>query len=321
MEHFRPYSPEDIILSNLDECAKRHFHLFEQEIAHLSELAKELIENRAEASDAISSIPEFHLSEHPLPECDATSPHKHLNKQISDIHIAEKQILLSEEIRKRLSIDPTRPPSEFFRDAEKDVIGTEQNVVYQKNSFADTAYLQFASLLNAPRAVYTHSFLSACEDVYNGSCEYCILPLENTSEGLLVGFAKLIERFGLKIVATCDIFGNEGARLTRFALLRKNILPLPKQSTLQNCFLEISVPFENPQTPNNLLIAAGLCNLPLSRIHSLPYTEEHEPSRYHAAFQISEQSLLSTFLIYLTMEIPQYTLTGIYPHIPYQSKK
>ena len=321
MEQFRSYSPEDIILSNLDENATRHFHLFEQEIAHLSELAKELIENQTETSDAISAIPEFHLSDHPLVKIDTASPHQYLTQRLSEIHNAQNQILLSEEIRKRLEIDPIQPPNEFLQDAEKDEIGAEQLIVYQKSSFADTAYLQFTSLLHAPRAAYTHSFLSACEDVYNGNCEYCILPLENTSEGLLVGFAKLIERFALKIVATCDVFGNEGARLTRFALLKKSIASLPLKSTAYPCFLEISVPSEQKQPLRNLLIAAELCNLSLYRVHTLPYVEENEPPRHHAVFQLSKESWLSSFLIYLTMEIPQYTLTGIYAHIPYQNKK
>ena len=42
MEEFQTYSPEEIILSNLEELFYRGLHIGEQEIAHLRELAREI---------------------------------------------------------------------------------------------------------------------------------------------------------------------------------------------------------------------------------------------------------------------------------------
>lgn len=320
MEQIYSYSPEDIILSNLEETATRYFQVFEQELAHLSELAKELIENQSADSDLIPAIPEFHLSEHQVFHANKLSKEGDILQKLECIHIPQKQLLLSEAIRKQLKLQKTQIPSSFFSENEKMQSRAEQHIAYQKNSYADTAYLQFAPLLNAPRATYVHSFHSACEDVYNDVCDYCILPIENASEGNLVGFSKLIVRYGLKIVATCEVFGNEGMRSTRFALLRKNLFPLLCSKDLHDCRFGIAFSPKDTTEVSSILIAAELCELTISQINSIPQAEGMEGYCYHMSFDISKESNLSAFLIYLAMEHPEYTPIGIYKHITFLKK-
>lgn len=312
MEQLHEYSPESIIRNNLDESAVRHTHIFEQEISHLAELAREWVENQADEAETISALPDLRLQESAVSPIDELPQSKEILRKLNRIHTAQKRLMLSDEIRKLLALGTHELPNDFFLEAERQTAYSEHRIVYQKNSFSDSAYLQFAPLLDSSRAAYAHSFTSACEDVYNGICEYCILPLENSSEGRLIGFEKLIDSYGLKIVATCDIIENETARSTRFALLRRTLLPLLPSADIKSSYLEISFPMSEDPTLAELLLAAQLCGLTLYRIHSLP--EAENVYRYHVIFAIGRGSL-STFLLYLSMEIPQYTPIGIYTHI------
>ena len=72
MEQFRTYSPEDIILSNLDETADRQALLFEQELAHIAEFAREWMQSRPQDEELLSSLSDIgidasklHPDEHP----------------------------------------------------------------------------------------------------------------------------------------------------------------------------------------------------------------------------------------------------------------
>lgn len=312
MEQFHAYSPEDIILSNLRETSERHACLFEQELAHLAELAEELIEGQIDETELLSAIPDFHLPTClPNEQSHLPTNQKALNR-LEEIHSIEQRVLLCDEMRKLLQKDPSRASMDFFLDPEKAESQSQQRIIYQKSSFSDTAFLQFASLYNAPRAMYAHSFQVACENVFNGICEFCILPIENNSEGKLIGFIKLIDQYSLKIAATCDVIGNDGTRATRFALLCKEIQqPLQKK----NLFLEIAFPNNPKHTVTELLLAAQLCGLSLSRIDSVPSIDANEKNTlYHTVFSI-DNATLPTFLLYLTMEIPQYSIVGIYHHI------
>ena len=312
MEQFHAYSPEDIILSNLRETSERHASVFEQELAHLAELAEELIEEQADEADILSAVPDFHLPQHtPNEQLHLPANQKTLNR-LEAIHSVQRRVLLCDEMRKLLARDSERTLPDSLFDPEKEAPQHPQCIIYQKSSFSDSAFLQFAALYDAPRAMYAHSFQVACENVFNGICEFCILPLENNSEGRLIGFTKLIDQYSLKIAATCDVIGNDGHRTTRFALLCKEIqAPLQKK----DLFLEIAFPGDRKSNVTDLLLAAQLCDLSLTRMDSVPSFEaDAEHMLYHAVFSIDDATL-QTFLLYLTMEIPQYSIVGIYHHI------
>ena len=68
------------------------------------------------------------------------------------------------------------------------------------------------------------------------------------------------------------------------------------------------------------LTAAELCELTISQINSIPQAEGMEGYCYHMSFDISKESNLSAFLIYLAMEHPEYTPIGIYKHITFLKK-
>ncbi|MBQ7336473.1 MAG: hypothetical protein IJW92_08385 [Clostridia bacterium] len=313
MDDFRIYSPEEVIASNLFETARRFDTVCEQELAHLRELALQIAEE-GELSELLASLPD-----HTPPRFSADervpAKNKAMLESLQAIRGTWRSVILCTELRRVLEVRHLLPTGFFFPDAEEIPTNAFHRIVYQKSSYTDSAYLKLSPLLSDPRVAYAHGFPSVCEEVYNGHCEFCILPVENSSEGQLNSFFRLIERYELKIAATCDVLGNDGGRVTRFALLRKNLLPLlaPESASYPRRF-ECVLPPEDLATVSNLMVAAQLCGLRLSYVNSLP--QLGDSSRYNTHFSFfTKGGDLQAFLLYLAMEVPHYTPIGLYPHL------
>ena len=311
MRDFNTYSPETVIAENLRELTERADLLGEQEIAHLRELAIEIAQGD-DLADMLSALPYSRVS---LTEPSAntlTGNAEMLSRSRNILESRQCMILsqaLYEELRDREPLLPV-----LFPDLEEVAPHGAGRIVYQKSSYTDDAYLAFAPLVTGARAAYAHSFHAACEDVYNGHCEFCILPVENAVEGELIGFAKLIAQYDLKIAAVCDITGADASRSTRFALLRRNMLPLFSPDTEKKGYFRCSLPGEFAGIVANVLSAAIFFGLSLISLNTLPIDKEGEKFCFNLTFAIFGGNLYS-FLLYLATAAPQYTPIGIYSHI------
>lgn len=150
-------------------------------------------------------------------------------------------------------------------------------IAYMSGSLADKAYLRFSAFLPDARATDVHSFVDACEEVYNGLCQFCILPLESAEEGRLTAFSRLIIRYGLQTVAVCDVDRHgSGGHHTRFALLCMgdgemvfrcgSSFPRPQ-------VLELLHTSRTQPSVTDVLCAADFCGLSLLRADSLSATD------------------------------------------------
>jgi len=311
MKEFQSYSPESAIEENLRESALRMEMLSEQEISHLREFAEEITADCTEYPDWIASLPDSILPTARL----LSKPLKQNAGSLEGMHPLHRvwqSVILCGEIKKLLAEKNLLTPRFFFLEMNDATPPETCRVAYQRNSYSDSAYLQFSKLLQDPRVSYSHSFLSACEDVYNGICEYCILPVESSSEGQLNSFSRLIERYDLKITATCEVMaGNDAAKITRFALLSRSLTV--SFQTGKEAFFEFATPPGVSPSEASILSAAELCGLTLYRLDSLPASEPHKFST-HYLFKTKNADLY-TFLIYLAMEVPHYDMIGIYSHL------
>lgn len=311
MKDFQSYSPESAIEENLRESALRMEMLSEQELSHLREFAEEITADCAEYPDWIASLPD-----NILPAAELLSKPLRQNTSpllgMRPLHRVWQSVCLCAEIKRILSDKDLLSPRFFFSEMTDEPSKATCRVAYQRNSYSDSAYLQFSKILQDPRVSYSHSFLAACEDVYNGVCEYCILPVESSAEGQLNSFSRLIERFDLKIAATCEVMaGNDAAKITRFALLSRTLtISLQKG---KDTFFEFSAPLGGIPSEASILCAAELCGLRLYRLDSLPSSEPHHFST-HYLFRTGDADLY-TFLLYLAMEAPHYDMIGIYCHL------
>ncbi len=311
MNEFSSYLPEDIIGANLREAAERSDMIWEQESAHLRELALELTSDTAHGAELFRTLAEHRLQKAaPPPSAPAYS------RTRARLLSCMRNVFLCLELRRETEAHTPLLPENFFPEAEEVGDGARGRIVYQRSSYADDAYLRFAALLDEPRACYAHSFTGVCEDVYNGLCEFGLLPLESSSEGQLTGFSRLIDRYDLKIAATCDILATDRLRRTKFALLRKDTVPFPAPTETVEHFFEFSSPLGADPSSAELLGAAALCGLTLHRMDCRAPDENspEEERRVHYVFR-TDRGDLTAFLLYLSMEAPSCRPTGIYFHL------
>ena len=292
------------------EANHRMTMIAEQELAHLREFAAEITSDSSAHPDWIASLPD----NSPPQFANAISPLKQNAEALSQLQRLSatwQSIRLCTEIRRNLEEKSLLSHQFFFPEIEEAPQKELCRVAYQRNSYADSAYLQFSKILHDPRVSYAHSFIAACEDVYNGICEYCILPVESSAEGQLNSFSRLIERFDLKIAATCEVAGTDASKITRFALLSRSMTVMLQKG--KQTFFEFAAPMGGSPSTAALLSAAELCGLELYRVDSLPATEPHRFSSHYLF--LTDQGDLYTYLIYLAMEAPHYDPIGIYSHL------
>lgn len=312
MAEFDAYSPEETIRKNLAESSDRHRMIAEQELAHLRELATEIVRGASPTAEFFASLPELRLQEEAAPT--DTLP-ENTDPIASRMRAdgAWRTLCLCREIRRQMGANAPTAES-FFSDTEEIPSDAANRIVYRRNRYADDAYLRFASLLSSPRAAYADTFDAVCEEVYDHTCEYCILPIESSEEGDLQSFRRLIDRYGLKIAATCDVSAGEHGQLTRFALLRAHPIALPLPRRAQR-YLECAIPSETLPV-SEALYAAECCGLETVRIRSAVSYADRKPHT-ELVFAVGDEDPVA-FWLYLSMEAPEYAPIGFYPHLPHQ---
>ena len=191
-----------------------------------------------------------------------------------------------------------------------------ERVAYLKNTYTDLAYEQFADVLPNCTCAYYSDFPGVCEALYYGRATACILPLENTADGKLVRFYALLGKYDLRIAMTAEVTADDSDVTTKYALLRKSVtVPCPEEDAdFENLYCECGVILEDGVTLSDILLAASMYGLTLSRADTDPLSYAEAESSYNLIFRIGEGDL-QAMLAFLYLMTPQFTLLGIYPLI------
>ncbi len=183
---------------------------------------------------------------------------------------------------------------------------SEGKVALTESRVLKTAFLEFSKAQEGLAAAYVSSFTEACEDASSGISDYCILPIENTGEGILTGMYSLIERYELFICGVCEVDG--GGTSTKFALLCRNACGIIEGTRYQSITLRLfgSTPFMR----SRLHIGADILQLDIGSSISVPlgYTDGYADL---CSFSGSGEGLFA-FLLYLGAMKIGYTLVGAY---------
>ena len=324
MKHYIPTDDQDrnIIFQNLNSLDEKLACLSESRIAVIRELAKISSSNIEERDNIIDTLAKIYKE---------TIPQKYTSEELDDFCIPD---IIAKYINSISVIEKI----EFCRNAinaskynVKDLVDimisdselssnesfnaeTYGRVAYIKNNYTESAFLKFSKILSSPRAAYFSSFQAVCEEVYSGESEFCILPIESSSDGRLNSFYSMINRYELKIAATCTVEHSDTQNFTRFALHKKSIYALPSSKAfLKNRIFEFrfSASSDGISPLSDILCAAENCNMKLMRIDSFPLPYSDELLSYYVTFNI-DRADLPTFLTYLTLEFPQCYPIGVY---------
>lgn len=325
------------VLGNIELLEGRLESMLEATVAEISELAEAILQDASGDTDTVFSIL---LSLRGQPGEAEVSPLKARHLLSQNVPVLEKMtrhLGLYERLLLYRLVTARVPDLPLF-DASADSTlpaSARGRVAYMPGAFADKAYIRFSEEIPHCRAAGFHSFVDACEEVRGGLCEFCILPLESAADGKLMGFARLIIKYRLQIVAVCDIHGSAGGQesTTRFALLQsagedREKSPLsPLFSKHPSPYLELLHMTVNPLY-SEIIAAAEFCGLSLARVDTMPaggipehlVAEEwpqlisgHVPTPLISTVWQTEQADLRAFLCYLSLENSDNPIIGLYP--------
>ena len=307
MEEFLSYTPEDIVLANLEELLWRIARCSEQEKAHLDELAREI---SSEIPDGASLI--WALCERRLPSAkelrDRIGWPKDEELAFPEALSAHQLVRLCASLKDCLSLTDREWLELLLPMAEEREKDLGSRISYQKNHYTDLAYERFSAYLGLSRAQYAHGFESVCQDLFNGTARYGILPLESSAEGRLGSFWALIEKYDLKICAVCSIPTGDG-RETKFALLSPSLSPLAEKPEI----LDFSCKIGAEMSASHLLLSAEMLGL---RVVSavVSRSKKSNSTLLHAALSMEGGNPVA-FLLYLAMEHPTAKIIGYYENL------
>ena len=306
----------ETVLENIREIDRRDAAMHKIRYAHIKELAYELFAASGYNRDGspfdmswLENIRSLYLQiKNGRKESAEKAPFRALEN-------AELYVLAS-EIRALIGEEERLPVLQFFSEYGESVpSAASDKVACVNNYYTDTAFSRFSSYLQKPSAVFLDSFSSACEDAASLKYEYCIVPIENSDDGKLMSFYRLLAMHGLKIVLTTSVSISDDSRSTTLALAKRGIENLKKKENDTGArYFEFCFVPDKENSVSDICYAAELFGMRLHRIDSATITYLENEFEYFVVLDTAGADLYK-FLIYLTLKDLHYTPVGLYTHI------
>lgn len=177
-------------------------------------------------------------------------------------------------------------------------------IAYFPGTAAHEAYRIFSAHMNAT-VTYPGDFTAVCEEVYDGLCDYGILPIANDREGTLHRLRAMLERYDLRIAMTCFVRSGDGE--SEFALLSREILA-PERG---KACIAFSVAPTLSSAVADILHAALSNGLTLLTAERMPGSTEDGMPVWDFRFS-GDVADFGGLLCYMSLEHSRYTLLGVF---------
>lgn len=189
-----------------------------------------------------------------------------------------------------------------------------ERVAYLRNTYTDTAFETFSTVLRSAQPTYYSDFPGVCEALYYDRATACILPLENSADGKLLRFYSLMTKYDLRIAYVTSVTAYDTDVTTRYALLRRAVsVPRPEDTDALGLYLEFRMTADEDVPLYRILSAADAYHLSLSRIDSVPGpNEDDDRIAYDLILRAEDGGDLASMLTYCYLLVPGFTLLGIY---------
>lgn len=203
----------------------------------------------------------------------------------------------------------------FIGSNEPTPAGAHSKISFIKNKYNDLAFERFSRFVSHAKADYATSFKESCENVTDGLCEYCILPITSSTDGRLMSFYSLIDRYDLKICAVTDIEDEEASKTVRYACVGKTCIDrFEKKNSKNDIIFEFCTIDTTTDVLPLLLLCAKEANAEIVNVDSIPVEYSSHLQKFFFSFKIpSQSSLFFRLLTAITQE--NFTPIGIYKEI------
>ena len=176
----------------------------------------------------------------------------------------------------------------------------------------ENAFGVFSHHVRELRLQRAPSFEESCESVYSSYADFCILPVENSRDGLLSGFRRMIDRYELYVCGLCRIEENEDDSV-KAALLCREPLFFPRENdgrTKRLCSLSVTLNAETPLA--KLLFAAETLGAAPVHIDSVPDESHYADPGRSFLLTFEAGSGILPLLNLIELEGCGWKLTGLY---------
>ncbi|MBR6769304.1 MAG: hypothetical protein IKM34_07455 [Clostridia bacterium] len=284
-----------IIAGNLLKEQTKLSRLYRRYPLYLEELARELIPKHiTEVGDEELAISYRQMKE------ELSSLTKKEKDDGEEVFFSAQEPILSAklayEIAKKAKINRYLPT----------LAESGSQIAYYRNAYSDLAFRRFAKELNDPTVLYRESFAAVCEEVYADRCDFAILPVESSRDGLLSVTQKLVTKYELAPVFYCTVPTTDDGTL-RFGLFASAPLVPPKADSL-----EILLFSDDEASLSRLLSSATTLGISLKSLSMLSSAQSfsHEWKLVFSAKEGNDTSF-DAFWILLLCEYPHHYLCGI----------
>ena len=198
----------------------------------------------------------------------------------------------------------------WLSDKEREITDSrgDKKISFVRGNQSGRAFEMFARFVPGVLAEYEEDFKSACEAVAGGESTYAIVPVENSLDGRLNGFYRLIEKYALSVVLSADVVSDDGESSTKFALVYKNF------EIICSCgsqMFECRITLGHQSELGNIILAADYFGAELCKIYSLPLSSSGRENSFGIIFRMDEADIAG-FFCYLFLEYPQFSSVGLY---------
>ena len=190
--------------------------------------------------------------------------------------------------------------------------GAHSKISFVKNRFNELAYEKLSKGITSPKPEYVSSFAESCESITDGTCEFCILPISNSTDGHMKSFYSMLDRYELKISASTDIEDDIGT--VKYARIAKACKPIDLKDKTAKYIFEFSVISSDGEFLAPLFTVADLAQATPLSIDSIPVEYASHLKRFFFTFSLTPQNA-TPFRLYVALKFQNYTPIGIYKEI------
>ncbi len=227
--------------------------------------------------------------------------------RISAFDSSKKKISFAREIASFLDIHTLIQrvvPEYKSRDASATI------AFWQENNDSAEAYECFKHLFKTADPLYTKRFGDVCEAILNEDADFGIIPIENSSDGKLFGFYRMLERSDLIICATHDVEHADKDLHTKYALVSKHAFYFEEIPFIH---LELSFYLMNSDHLFELMNTIEALDIKIEQINSLPPHHQTTENRIYTVISVN-RATLPVFLCYLWLFETDYSVLGLFIH-------
>ena len=194
------------------------------------------------------------------------------------------------------SDEPSEPPQR------------DKRVSFVRGNGSARAFERFAKYVPGVLAEYEDDFRRALESVANGETTFAILPIENSFDGRLNSFYRLMEKYALSIVLAADVPSDDYESSTKFALVYKKFDVIEAEG---EDFFECKITLREPSELADIINAASYFGADVCKVYSLPLSSGGRENSFDIIFGLNGANIAGLFC-YLVLKYPHLSPIGVY---------